>query len=368
MFIAAGLLQKDHLVDAGVPEALDVLADVVGGADAVGVAGGGLGGGNDLVVACGARLLEVCEQAGAPRIHIVRYQGVDGIGKELEPFLPTPDRRLPIRMDREVRDHGEVGVHGMPDGHALIGFDDPIIDLRPGLGLFWIEEREGQGTDTDRGGDLDGVAVGAGHPHRRVRALHRLRHDVAAGEGKALALVAGVRVHHHHVGDLLGRLDGQSALLAGRNAEAAQLQPRGSLADPEIQPAAGDDVQRGQTLGRAGRVVVVGDHLPDAVTDADGLGEGCAGGQEHLGCGGMRILLEEVVLHLPSVVVAQPVGQHDLLQGVMEKLRLVAGVPRFGQLVLVENPETHGDWLPGCGARSALGDTFGANTPGWQGR
>jgi hypothetical protein len=184
-------------------------------------------------------------------------------------------------------------------------------------------------------------AVGAGHPHGRVRLLDGLRHHVAAREGEAAALEAGVGVHDHHVGDLLGRLERHGALFLGGDGEAAQFQPRRALADAEVEPAAGDDVQRRQPLGGAGRVVVVGDHLADAVADPNGLGQRRAGRQEHLRGGGVGVFLEEVVLDLPGVVVAQAVGEHDLLQGLMEQPRLVALVPGLGQLVLVEDPEPH---------------------------
>ncbi len=48
------------------------------------------------------------------------------------------------------------------------------------------------------------------------------------------------------------------------------------------------------------------------MTDADVLRAGGAGGEEHLGRRGMRVLLEEVVLDLPYVVDAEAVGELDL--------------------------------------------------------
>ena len=90
------------------------------------------------------------------------------------------------------------------------------------------------------------------------------------GKEKVLALEAGVGLHHHHVGDLLGRLERHGALFLGRDVEAAELQPRRAFADAEVEPAARDDVERRQALGGARRMVVVGDHLADAVADADG--------------------------------------------------------------------------------------------------
>ena len=120
-----------------------------------------------------------------------------------------------------------------------------------------------------------------------------------------------------------------------------ELEPRRAFADAEVDPAVGDDVQRRQALGGARRMVVVRDHLADAVAEADGLGQRRGGGEEHLGRRGMGIFLEEVVLDLPGVVVAEPVGQRDLLERLVEQPVLVALVPGPRQLLLVEDAETH---------------------------
>jgi len=55
---------------------------------------------------------------------------------------------------------------------------------------------------------------------------------------------------------------------------------------------------------------------------------------------GVRVLLEEVVLY-STVVVAEAVGQLDLVERLMEQPVLAVLVPRPGQLVLVEDPEPH---------------------------
>ncbi len=49
-----------------------------------------------------------------------------------------------------------------------------------------------------------------------------------------------------------------------------------------------------------------------------------------------------MVLDFPEVVDAEPVGQLDLLQGVGEQAVLVVGCPGSRELVLVEDPESHG--------------------------
>ena len=66
-----------------------------------------------------------------------------------------------------------------------------------------------------------------------------------------------------------------------------------------------------------------------------------AGGQEHLGCRGVRVLLEEVVLDLPDVLDAQAVGQLDLVEGVLHQLAFGVLLPGTADLVLVEDPELH---------------------------
>ena len=102
----------------------------------------------------------------------------------------------------------------------------------------------------------------------------RLGQHVATRHGEALALVAGVRLHHHHVGDLLGGLERQRLLALGRHAVAVQLEPRRALTDPEVDAASRDQVEHGHGLGRARRVVVVRDHLANAERDPDPLGLG----------------------------------------------------------------------------------------------
>src|SRR6266508_352610 len=49
-----------------------------------------------------------------------------------------------------------------------------------------------------------------------------------------------------------------------------------------------------------------------------------------------------MVPDLPEVVDAKPIGQLDLLQGVLQEAVLVIGPPRSWELVLVEDPESHG--------------------------
>ena len=82
------------------------------------------------------------------------------------------------------------------------------------------------------------------------------------------------------------------------------------LAHAEIDAAARQQVERRDALGDAMRLV--GGELDHAVAEPDALGALAGGAEEHLGRGGVRVLLEEVVLDLPGVVVAELVGELDL--------------------------------------------------------
>src|SRR4051794_12053030 len=89
-------------------------------------------------------------------------------------------------------------------------------------------------------------------------------------------------------------------------------------------------------------MVVAGRGRDDAVAQAD-VGRALAGrGEEHLRRRRVRVLLEEVVLHLPHRVEAQPVGQLDLLERLVDDAVLLATFPRTRKLVLVEDAELHG--------------------------
>jgi len=88
-------------------------------------------------------------------------------------------------------------------------------------------------------------------------------------------------------------------------------------------------------------MVVIGRHQGDAVTQANALGALRAGGEKHFGRGGVRILLEEVVLDLPDVVDPQTIGELDLVKRLLIKTQLGLLAPGLRQLVLVEQSEFH---------------------------
>ena len=96
-----------------------------------------------------------------------------------------------------------------------------------------------------------------------------------------------------------------------------QLGDAAALADAQLDPAVAEEVERADPLGDPRRVV--GRQLHDAVAEADVLRPLAGGGEEHLGRRRVAVLLEEVVLHLPRVVVAEPVGELDLVEPVLEQ-------------------------------------------------
>ena len=129
------------------------------------------------------------------------------------------------------------------------------------------------------------------------------------------------------------------ALLVGVDHEPAELGLRRRLAAPEVGPPAGEQVEGGDPFGDPGRVVERRRRLHDAVPEPDALRALRDRGEEQLGRARVAVLLEEVVLDLPHVVDAEPVGELALLEGLLQQLVLRVLVPRSRQLVLVEDAE-----------------------------
>jgi hypothetical protein len=154
--------------------------------------------------------------------------------------------------------------------------------------------------------------------------------------------MARERLLHQHPGDHVQRLVPLGPLALAGDAEPAELRLRRRLPRPELHPAVGDEVERGDPLRHSRRMVVAGRELHDPVPQPDPAGPLARGRQEHLRRRRVRILFEEVMLDFPAVVESQSVGQLDLLQGVLEESVLLVRPPRPRQLVLVEDPEPHG--------------------------
>ena len=129
------------------------------------------------------------------------------------------------------------------------------------------------------------------------------------------------------------------ALVAEAPIEGMQLGDRGAFAETELDAAVRHQVERRDPLGDARRVV--GRELDDAVAEPDLLGALARRGEEDLGRRRVRVLLEEVVLDLPGVVVAESVGELDLIERVLDQPVLAVRGPRARELMLVEDAELH---------------------------
>src|SRR5207247_8814488 len=101
------------------------------------------------------------------------------------------------------------------------------------------------------------------------------------------------------------------------HAEATRLHLRSGFTCSELYAGVGDEVECGDALGDARRVVVARRHDDDAVPEADVLRPLAGGGEEDFRSRGMRVLLEEVVLDLEDVVEAELVGRLDLVQSIL---------------------------------------------------
>ena len=144
--------------------------------------------------------------------------------------------------------------------------------------------------------------------------LQRLGDDVAARHGEELALEAVVGRLGHHLRDLAGGLFPHGLLQAAFDAEAAELLFGGGFARAELDAAVGEEVEGGDALGDACGVVVVGRGEGDAVAEAHVLRALREGGEHELGRGGVRVLLEEVVLDFEDVIEAEFIGELHLVE------------------------------------------------------
>src|SRR3954467_11494414 len=147
------------------------------------------------------------------------------------------------------------------------------------------------------------------------------------------------RVLCEHRDDGLDRLLPDRALLVVVDAERLKLGDAGALAGAELDAPVRDEVERGDALGTARRVRRR--QLQNAVTQANVLCPLAGRAEKYLGGRRMRVFLKEMVLDLPGVVVAEPVGQFDLIECVLIKPMLAARFPWARQLQLVKYAEFH---------------------------
>jgi hypothetical protein len=119
-----------------------------------------------------------------------------------------------------------------------------------------------------------------------------------------------------------------------------QFGHRRALADAELDAPVADEIEGRDALGHPRRVVRR--QLHDPMAETNPLGALTGGGEEDFGRRGVRVLLEEVVLDLPHRVVAEAVGELDLLERALQQAILAVLVPGARKLVLIEDSELHG--------------------------
>jgi hypothetical protein len=171
-------------------------------------------------------------------------------------------------MAGEAGHHGDVGIHGVADGHAL-ALEGVVVVGHPVPRFLGVHEGEGEGADAELRGQVDRLAIRARHPDGWMRLLHGLGKDVARRHGEVLSGEAGVRIHHQHVRDLLDALAPHGAPLGRVDAEAFQLGARRGLAGAPVDAAARHEVERGEALRHPRGRVVAGRHEDDAVAETD---------------------------------------------------------------------------------------------------
>ena len=347
VFVHSRLLDERDLIDTGRFELAHVVAQIVGGADAPLSARQRV----DHVVRSIGRLhflqlLELRPQVGAPRLVFSEtVQTAQRIAEELKAREAAADGSFAVVVAGETGHHADVRIHRPADWHTLITLDDGVVLIDPGLCLQRIDKGERQRANAQARGHANSVALGAGDPQRRMRALHRFRHDVAARHFEVIAFESGIRVHRQHVADLLGGLEIDLAFRGHLDAETAELQFGGRFPGAEIDTTIRHEVQCRDHFRGAGGMVVLRDHLADAVTQANALRALRRGREKHLWRGRVGVFLEEVVLDLPRVVDAQPVRDLYLLQRVLKQLQFDAVRPWPRQLMLVKNSKLHDDFL-----------------------
>src|SRR3954464_2934074 len=150
-----------------------------------------------------ARLFEIGPDVGTTRPVLAENVMMrQPVAKKSQAVLAAAARFHFIWVYGEPGDHRDVRIDCMPDRNAFL-LEDAIVVIDPLPGLARIDERKRQCADAAARRHLDGLAVGAGDPERRMRLLHWFWHHIAAWHVEEFALEPGIGVHHHHVGALL---------------------------------------------------------------------------------------------------------------------------------------------------------------------
>ena len=200
------------------------------------------------------------------------------------------------------------------------------------------DELEAERAESVLAGALDGRKLRTRHPQRRMRLLHGFRHHVAQGNVEILAVMLAAAVPEHREDGADGLLE---HFLLGFHvaAERRQFGDRGALAHAELDAAPAQEIEHRDALGDARGMI--GGELENAVAEPDILGALGGGGEKGFRRRRMRIFLQEMMLHHPGMVVAEPVGGLQLRQRILVELEFVAGDPGARQLQLVKDAEFH---------------------------
>ena len=108
----------------------------------------------------------------------------------------------------------------------------------------------------------------------------------------------------------------------------------------DIEPAAGEQVEHGQSLGDADGVIELERHQYAAVADPDPLRAGRDERQEDLRRGHVRVPRERVMLDSPDRVEAHLFREHRLIDAIVEDTLLVGG-GRIVHLSFEDHREPH---------------------------
>ena len=122
-------------------------------------------------------------------------------------------------------------------------------------------------------------------------------------------------------------------------AERRQFGDRRAFAHAEFAAAVAQEIEHRDPLGDARGMI--GGELENAMAEPDLFGALAGGGEKGFRRGRMRIFFQEMMLHHPGMVVAEPVGGLELRQRVLVELEFVAGFPRSRQLQLIKDAEFH---------------------------
>ena len=188
------------------------------------------------------------------------------------------------------------------------------------------DELEAERAKAVLAGALDGRQLRAGHPQRRMRLLHRLRHHVAQGNVEILAVMLGAAVLVN-IGKIARTASSNTSRLVSMsrpNGVSSVIEALSPM--PNSQRPLAQQIEHRDALGDARGMI--GGELEDAVAEPDVLGALAGGGEEGFRRRRVRIFLEEMMLDHPGVVVAEPVGGLQLRQRILVELEFVAVAAR----------------------------------------